>query len=1137
MTDTTAQDFQVHRERLAQATAAEELLSRVKARQQPKPEGAAVVPATDPTQDVVSDMSLSELVTGKRQQSLPVRVAKDIGVGIVETPRGILKGVRDAYQNTIDIGKELGDWVEQKAHLPVLMVDGEGLRFVSNEQAKGQRLSDYATLPDINPPKTVTGGLVKGVTQFLVGMKGAGKLMDVAGIPKAAGAAGYGLSALKGAIANFAAFDPHQQRLSNLIQQFPALQNPVTEYLASDPNDNAAEGRFKNSLEGFGMGVITDGFFAGVKFLRNVAIAKRAINAQEAAAAAASDAAGAQVDDALSRIGNVDAPPESPLVQPEAASAPKNSTAGVPEGGIGPAPEPTPGKVFINFARIDTPEDVQKAMQEMADLHAGSIDAARRGVQTFEQIELSADQINAWEALQQRRPGAPLNAEQSVAARQLWASSADTLKTAAQTAADAPNEANLFAFRKMLATHYAIQKEVIAARTETARSLASWRIPVGSSAERLRDLTAALEAQGGGTQVTRELAKRVAALSEAGMANELESVVERTVYARTRDAVMEGWINGLLSNPTTHVANTVSNASVIGVRMTERAIAAKIAGVLGDEGSVAAGEAAAQWFGVTQGWKDAFRYAWKAAKTGESGFGIGKLETAREGSITSEAFNLSSDTMLGRGVDMLGSVVRTPGRALTAEDEFFKTIGYRMEVNAQALRQATAEVNAGQLAEDGLKQRIAELVANPPENIRLAAVDAALYQTFTNAPGELARHLGQLTTHYPMLKVIIPFVRTPANILRFTFERTPIAPLMSQFRANIAAGGARRDLALAQVALGTGIMMTTADLAMNGQITGSGPLEKGTRDAMAREGWQPYSIKIGNRWYSYNRLDPVGSLLGMSADVVDALRNAQHESLDDTDTEKLAVATSIAIAGNVVNKTYLSGLSSIFEAMSAPQQYGEATIQRMVGSVVPAGVAGANRLVDPYQRQVYSMLDAIKARTPGLSEKLMPRRNLWGEPLKYESGIGKAFDALSPVYSKQPANEPIDKELLRLESNLTMPSRKTSFDGVTIDLGQYPKIYSRYLELAGNELKHPAWNMGAKDMLNAVVKGEHPLSAVYRLRTDGPDGGKDVFIRDTVRQYREMARRQLLKEFPDLASEVREKQARQRALKMPVQAG
>jgi hypothetical protein len=1112
-----------HRTRLASATAADELLARVRVRKAPA-ESMPAAPATAP-------QALPE------EGSKVGRVAKDIALGAtVEVPRAVLKGVRDAYQNTIDIGDELGGWLEQGLHLPGLKISGEGIDVVGSEElqqlrAEGNDVASHMVLPDLDPPKTVTGGLIKGVAQFLTGMKGANKLLDAANIGKMAGAAGYTRTAVQGAIANFTAFDPHQQRLSNLIEQVPALKNPVTAYLSSQPDDNAAEGRFKNSLEGLGLGVAADGFFKSVKMLRNVAFGKNAaIQAQTVLETAPSIP-----QDAFRELGDDAAEAGSKLVQ---VKAPK--TVEPVAGGEPPAINPedlakTPAEkpeVFINFARIDTADDVKRAMQEMAEANSAAITAKQRGVQTFEQTKLNAAQKDAWASITARREGESFNAETAVAARQLWAASGEKLTALAKMAADTPSEANLFAFRKMLTVHNSIQQEVIAARTETARALGSWRIPVGGDKERLRDITSILE-QNGGNEVSRELASRISALTQSGMYKELDEVVKRTAYAKTRDAVLEGWINGLLSNPTTHIVNTMSNSIVMGLRMGERAVASKISSMMGDEGGVAAGEAAQQWFGLTQGLKDAFRYAYKAAKTGESGYGLNKLETAREGSITSEAFNLSNTGWLGRGVDALGSVIRTPGRLMTGEDEFFKTLGYRMEVNAQAMRQATNEVSAGTLAADSVKQRVAELIANPPENIRMLAVDAAMYQTFTNAPGNIAKRIGGFTTDYPALKVIMPFVRTPANIMRFTFERTPLAPALKQFRAGIAAGGARRDLALAQIGIGTATMMSAADLTMSGQLSGQGPLDRGTKAAMVREGWQPYSLKVGDRWYAINRLDPVGSLLTMSADVVDMLTNAQHEALEDADTEKLAVATTVAIAGNVLNKTYLSGLASVFEAMGDPPRYSESMIQRMVGSVVPAGVANITRQMDPYQREVYSMMDAIRARTPGLSDSLPPRLNLWGEPVTKESGFGKAYDAFSPIYSLKPGGEPIDAELIKQEANIGLPKRRTSFDGATVDLTQYPKAYSRFIELSGNALKHPAWGMGAKDLLNQIVEGKHPLSQVYQLRSDGPDGGKVIFIKDLLRQYQDMARKQVLQEFPEVAGEVETKKATARALRYP----
>ena len=64
---------------------------------------------------------------------------------------------------------------------------------------------------------------------------------------------------------------------------------------------------------------------------------------------------------------------------------------------------------YINFSRIDAPEDVKTVMQNMADYYRADIETARHGKRTFEQTVLSAEQEDAWRILSERRTGQPLN--------------------------------------------------------------------------------------------------------------------------------------------------------------------------------------------------------------------------------------------------------------------------------------------------------------------------------------------------------------------------------------------------------------------------------------------------------------------------------------------------------------------------------------------------------------------------------------------------------------------------------------------------------------------------------------------------------------------------------------------------------
>jgi hypothetical protein len=173
------------------------------------------------------------------------------------------------------------------------------------------------------------------------------------------------------------------------------------------------------------------------------------------------------------------------------------------------------------------------------------------------------------------------------------------------------------------------------------------------------------------------------------------------------------------------------------------------------------------------------------------------------------------------------------------------------------------------------------------------------------------------------------------------------------------------------------------------------------------------------------------------------------------------------------------------------------------------------------------MLERIRSRVPGLTKGLPVRRDLWGEPISYRSGLGAIYDTVSPIYSSQTKESPIDKEMIRLDSFVSMPARKTGFDGVRVNLDNYHGAYSRFVQLAGNEAKDPAWGLGAKDFLDQVVTGKHPMSQVYERFSDGSEGGKADFIRTTINRYRDIAKKQLLEEFPALRADVEAKKRQQ----------
>jgi hypothetical protein len=997
-------------------------------------------------------------------------------------------------------------------------------------------------------PQTGTGAVTKSISEFLTGFVPALKGLRAVGM---AGKVAAPLTA--SAISDFAVKEPHEKRLSNLWQEAGLPENVLTEYLAADPKDGAIEGRFKSAAESVFTGGALEGIVLGARALR----AARSVGGAEKANLAALKERYGEIDDAMftKTIGDPSKPMlETKVKQPAAAigKAKKGAqaTAGMsPDDLIGGRGVIDAGEmqVFVNFGRMAGPDDVKAVIADMAEKFKGSIDEATRGKVTLAETEKLADDLGMRVTdLLERTKGQAYNAEQITAARKLWAASGEKLLEAARAAA-APNAGPLdqYAFRKMLATHHAIQAEVIGARTEAARALNAWKIPVGGGVEKARAIDQMVQAMGGPGQSV-ELARRLAILAEHGDPRSIAKFAEKASTATNMDAIREVWINGLLSSPATHAVNTLSNTAVAFQAIMERGVASQIAQLRGATDSVAPGEAMAMAYGTVTAIKDAFRVAAKSFKSGETGYALNKVDLPYRKAVSSETWDIASETGLGRTIDFLGEAARIPSRFLGAEDEFFKTIGYRAELHALALREATQKGLKGK----GLADEMGRLILDTPEHLRIQAADAALYRTFTDAPGAIGQAFMGLREKVPAISFVLPFVRTPVNIARYTFERTPFAPLVGQWRDDIAAGGARADLAMAKMATGTSIMAVSLDWADSGLISGKGPSNAGEREAMIRQGWQPYSVKKGDRWYSYNRTDPFGAMLGFSADAAEMIRNGEINE-DDVDEWQEVMAMGIAAVSQVaVNKTYLRGVSDFIEVMSDPKRYGEGYVNNLVASFLPMTslMGGIERTFDPEVREATTPWEAVQAKLLGLSKNLPPRRNLWGETVMSESGKGKAYDFFSPVQSREVKPSPIDSEIMRLApvagmdnvmgSAPTRIGKRTSFDGVRINFKEWPQVFDAYVRMAGNELQHPAWKLGAKDYLDAVVSGNHPMSRAY----DGTesvkfgDEHKLTFIKQTISQYRGLAQQAILNDpqFSDFARYVRQLQADQQQSRMPV---
>jgi hypothetical protein len=373
----------------------------------------------------------------------------------------------------------------------------------------------------------------------------------------------------------------------------------------------------------------------------------------------------------------------------------------------------------------------------------------------------------------------------------------------------------------------------------------------------------------------------------------------------------------------------------------------------------------------------------------------------------------------------------------------------------------------------------------------------------------------QQTFNHPALKIVVPFFKTPANIGLQVIERTPFAPLSSQWREEIAKGGVYRDMALAKVTLGSAVLATFAAMSAEGSITGRGPERKADRDALTRDGWQPYSIKVGDKYYSYSGMEPVSALLAIAADYAEY---AKHET-DASKIEEVFLGGTYGLYEYLKEQPYLQGVADVAKLIGTTQQGAvdgkkvvDGLVKQFGGFVIggsPAGaysslLAGIERLSDPTNRDtkaspelpmgVRGFIEAFnkyKSRLPYFSADLPEALNLWGEPTK--SGTGAAYEMVLPTRVTPQQFSEVDDLLMRMGSPVGMPERK--IDGVEMDAFQYNRlltIYGKDLPAKQeilNIMKTPGFDLLSLDDQQKTVQRVHSKfmdAAKNMLRSEEP---------------------------------------------------
>jgi len=585
------------------------------------------------------------------------------------------------------------------------------------------------------------------------------------------------------------------------------------------------------------------------------------------------------------------------------------------------------------------------------------------------------------------------------------------------------------------------------------------------------------------------------------------------------DVAMEIWINQILGSPVTHAVNIAGNSLFQMQRTLETGLASVISevrtlggrrGKTGDR--VYFGESMAEMHGFALSLADALQSsATTLALTGQSSDFLGKIDLKNKRAIGNTDNLIDIAEQLRRGeftssaIDTIGILTRLPGRFLASEDEFFKVIAERKVLYREAYRHGMIDYETAlksgytkDQASEMFTQKYEDILTNTDQYTDITSLmkKEADISTFTKDPEGVWKTMVNFA-NLPGGKILVPFSKTPTNIVQETFDRTlNWSPVYKAIKGKIdgkeTQTGREFDMAMSKLTVGATTFSTMALIASGyfGDdivINGSGPTKGKAKKFMTGAKIPPYSIGVKQdngeyKYITFSRFDPISGILAMGADYA---YYANNTGPDDPALLALMKAGTLASAEYSLNLPFLQGLSDVVKIVQNPYDDKDHIMERlfiqfpaeklseigltatgMVNQYTNLPIVGSTsftrtleRVQNPTasntmltERQLlqiedsylpaawkgfYTALNSAKAGNPMFSSELAPALDFWGNQIDQTNG--SFFEYFSPIKVKEGGYNHVEKELIRLaeQEGDVFSNHSKKFNGVQLSDEQY----------------------------------------------------------------------------------------------------
>ncbi len=854
--------------------------------------------------------------------------------------------------------------------------------------------------------------------------------------------------------------------------------------------------------------------------------------------------------------------------------------------------EGVPPELLQNLNRIEGPDDLKRVADAIN--RASGIEVERT---TFEQLQKLAVErgfgtsfIREMEDLKSLYGDLPIDYMRfRFAAHNNVSQFYETMQ---KSALDPNNQELKAELLYRLNLQSAILESGISIRTKAAQTTASGNIVIPApDSDEMKRLLADPKVDEGLKDLMGAMDNLLETSSKEGLLNKVSKV------GLLRDLWDLTYKNGLLSATGTHLINLSSSVTFMASTLATRQLAG-IAGSIkrgfGLQAEVEIGEAASALAAVTHTWRDALRLGWVALKTGTtremregqdvlSDAGVkfevqsGKFNAKDYGPPTgyfkkfiTEPLGIEDETYY-KAINSYATFVSLLGnRPIMAMDEVTKFLGYRAELYTQAYRaseQARRQArldgkSSDEIEEIGLKA-MSDIFVNTPKAIDEAATDFSHMLSFSRKLTGASKAIQELAQESLIGRINLPFVKSPIWVTSESMQNSMIAPLSSQWRKDMAAGGATRELAMAKWAMGSGIMIGAGSYVADGRITGGGPANQNLRAVYLASGWRPYSFVFsdgewdqefvaflgkmrmdpsigqdGKLYVPFRGLDPIAGSLAM---VADAVEYARYE--DDQDLVAQVVLGAVwGLYNYVGQQPWLTALSSVTGAFSSTIENPKASFKAAIESILsggatyaiegsPAGIfssarGAVARIVDPAAKDVAAdpnedmitkaarqAINKYRSKTPGLSKDLPDRYDMFGDPEYRDDPSNPGLSSLSGIRYQESKQRTSDKIIISLGLPIQKPKRIIDVGDVKVKIT--PEEYQYWLSRIGKV------KIGDNNVQKAIVE----TANMPGFNSLGKNEKQET-IREVYREFVNLAKEDLLERFPAISIRAQEAEAK-----------